>query len=84
MKTCDKDTTTISRIKIATKTLHELTWHNNIRRKTKDDYFIIENFFHEGNEMWPLTTKWRDKIPKVELDCMGEGLQLTKTGRSMQ
>lgn len=69
--------------KNATRTLHGLIWNKTITQEVKKNMFhsLIENIMLYGAEMWPITTKVRDRIRTVELDYMRRCLQLTREDR---
>lgn len=69
---------------ITIKALHGFIWSkNNISRGTKGRLFhsIVQNIVLCWAEIWPHTTKWRDKIREMGLDYMRRRLQLTRKDR---
>lgn len=72
--------TKIARGKQATRTLHGIIWNKTISKENKKRIFnsIVQNIVLYGAEVWPLTTRVRDKIRTVEMDYMRRCLQLTR------
>lgn len=56
--------------KATTGALNEILWRKELKQRTK-------MFFHNGQKMWPITNKIKDKKETVELNFSRRCLQVT-------